>query len=150
MLVRVHRLKDRWQAASDMKGTPIRGPHWLEVDLGRPCRVTRFLLDWETAFASDYTVLGLAAATAAAPGLEDAATPVVLADGAAVSSVTRAKQHVTHDLPAAAAASSAAPPPPWVQKVRLEIRKPATQWGVSLWQFQVFGVCRDTTTGGQR
>ncbi len=24
-------LKDRWQAAADMNGTPLPGPHWLQV-----------------------------------------------------------------------------------------------------------------------
>ena len=28
-------LKDRWQAAKNMQGTPISGAHWLEVDLER-------------------------------------------------------------------------------------------------------------------
>lgn len=45
-------LTDRWQAASDMHGTPLPGQHWLEVDLGRTCVAERFVVDWETAFAN--------------------------------------------------------------------------------------------------
>jgi hypothetical protein len=45
-------LTDRWQAASDMSGSPIPGSQWLEVDLGRTCVAERFVIDWETAFAN--------------------------------------------------------------------------------------------------
>ena len=36
-----------------MKGEPIKGPHWIEVDLGASqCAVERALVDWETAHAT--------------------------------------------------------------------------------------------------
>jgi len=38
-------LKDRWQAAKDMSGTPIPGPHWLAVDLKQAVRVWT-MLNW--------------------------------------------------------------------------------------------------------
>ena len=44
-------LKDRWQAAKNMQGVPIPGPHWIEVDLEQRCICSRFLVDFETAFA---------------------------------------------------------------------------------------------------
>jgi hypothetical protein len=50
-------LKDRWQAASDMSGTPIPGPHWVEVEL-EPTPLTNLLLDWEAGFANAYVVEG--------------------------------------------------------------------------------------------
>ena len=31
----INRLRDRWQAASDMGGTAIPGQHWVLIDLGR-------------------------------------------------------------------------------------------------------------------
>ena len=34
-------LTDRWQAALNMKGEPIPGEHWVEIDLQRPCRVEK-------------------------------------------------------------------------------------------------------------
>jgi hypothetical protein len=66
-------LRDRWQAAGDMNGTPLPGPHWLQVfaaaaqcrtsfDHGRkvslqqPSLVFRVAIDWETAHCSDYVV----------------------------------------------------------------------------------------------
>ena len=49
-------LKDRWQAASDMGGTAIPGPHKVEIDLGRDVRVCSVEIDWETAYAKDYTI----------------------------------------------------------------------------------------------
>jgi len=45
-------LKDRWQAASDMNGTPIPGPQWLEIDLKQTCIAEKFIIDWETAYAN--------------------------------------------------------------------------------------------------
>lgn len=59
-------LKDRWQAASDMGGTAIPGSHWVVLDftglfsdenLGA-VRVTKVILDWETAYASNYRIEG--------------------------------------------------------------------------------------------
>ena len=38
-------LKDRWQAASDMGGTAIKGRHWIELDLGRSVAARRVLID---------------------------------------------------------------------------------------------------------
>ena len=34
-------LTDRWQAALNMKGEPIPGEHWVEIDLQRPCRIEK-------------------------------------------------------------------------------------------------------------
>ena len=45
-------LRDRWQAASDLNGTPIPGPQWLAIDLKQTCIAERFAIDWETAFAN--------------------------------------------------------------------------------------------------
>jgi hypothetical protein len=68
-------LKDRWQAASDMHGTAIKGSHWVLMDFshflaedrdvggkdgseGRAIQMTKIVLDWETAFATDYRIEG--------------------------------------------------------------------------------------------
>lgn len=74
-------IKDRWQAASDMHGTAIKGSHWVLLDFsqlildiqkknemgsgkdgvvdGRSgIQMTKIVLDWETAFATDYRVEG--------------------------------------------------------------------------------------------
>ena len=49
-------LRDRWQAAANMQGVPIPGEHWIEVDLGRRCTVSRVLLDWEAAWSSHWVL----------------------------------------------------------------------------------------------
>ncbi len=73
-------IKDRWQAASDMGGTAIKGSHWVlldftpllmndeedvdvesvEKDVRRRSgiQMTKIVLDWETAFATDYRIEG--------------------------------------------------------------------------------------------
>ena len=53
-------LNDRWQAASDMRGTPLKGKHWLEIDLGKSCILTSTLLDFEAAYSQDWTIEGKA------------------------------------------------------------------------------------------
>ena len=51
-------LKDRWQAAKNMQGAPIPGAHWLLVDLEATCVVERIDVEFESAFARDYTLKG--------------------------------------------------------------------------------------------
>lgn len=71
-------IKDRWQAASDMHGTAIKGSHWVLFDFTqlllqeqqeqeeegsdgrrrRGVQMTKIVLDWETAFAKDYRIEG--------------------------------------------------------------------------------------------
>jgi hypothetical protein len=62
-------LKDRWQAASDLHGTEIRGAHWVRLefaphiivgnDHGGGGIITSIILDWETAYSDDYQIDGL-------------------------------------------------------------------------------------------
>ena len=50
-------LEDRWQAASDMGGTSIPGPHWLQINLKQSVQhITKVVIDYETAFADDYSI----------------------------------------------------------------------------------------------
>lgn len=58
-------MKDRWQAASDMHGTAIKGSHWILFDFSqvlegrnKGINMTKIALDWETAFATDYRIEG--------------------------------------------------------------------------------------------
>ena len=67
-------LKDRWQAASDMHGTAIKGSHWVMLDFSHfltedegggdddgnrgAIKMSKIVLDWETAFATDYRIEG--------------------------------------------------------------------------------------------
>ena len=120
-------LTDRWQAASDMGGTPIPGPHWLEVDLGGPALLERILLDWEAAFATQWTL-----SARIAPGDAWAA----LARGTDARETARDARHVVQEAALAAGARG--------RFVRLDIEAPATQWGASLWRLQVWGTREDS------
>lgn len=97
-VVEEHWLTARWQAASNMKGDPIPGVHWLVLDLQSsgcsnsdakelqqedtsvstlvpPPRITKILLDWEDAHSKDFVVQGCnfpSGAGTAALGLADA------------------------------------------------------------------------------
>ena len=106
-----------------MKGQAIPGPHFVQVDLEAACAVDRVVVDFETAYAKDYEVLGLS------PGGDW----VRLAAGAAAAETRPAKQHVVHTL----AVSTDVP----VAQVKVDIRRPATQWGVSIWELAVYGTC---------
>ena len=116
-------LNDRWQAAKNMQGAPIPGPHWLLVDLAQTCVVERISIEFETAYARDYTLKGRT---------RDGGW-VTLAVGFSAVESRPAKQHVLHRL-----ASQAQAP---VDQVRLEIAQPGTRWGTSVWALDVFGTC---------
>jgi hypothetical protein len=61
-------IKDRWQAASDMHGTNIQGPHWVQLSwttlagssatttasVPQNVAIVRIVLDWEAAYADHY------------------------------------------------------------------------------------------------
>ena len=51
-------IKDRWQAASDMHGTAIKGHHEVLLSFRAPVQVDSIVLDWEAAFSKDYLIEG--------------------------------------------------------------------------------------------
>ena len=127
-------LKDRWQAAKDMTGAPIPGAHWVEIDLERRCSVTRVIIDWEKAHATRYTVKGRSAGEAA----HAETTTLAVGEKARVEKFTSSKrQHVIHDLEVVRTREIQ----PAVEFVRVEIDRPATQWGSSIWELRVYGSC---------
>ena len=148
-------LTDRWQAAKDMSGTPIEGEHWVEIDLQEPVMVTRFTLDWESAYAKDWSMEGRLANSSR---WEEMTNPK-----AATITTQTADKHVRQafalpndwamrhaHLPPQALSEHGvrcAAPAAAVRHVRLLIRKRATLWGVSLWRLHVWGsrvaACRD-------
>ncbi|MCC0099758.1 discoidin domain-containing protein [Streptomyces flavotricini] len=87
-------------------------PQWIQVDLGAPARLSQVVLRWETAYAKAYRI--------------DLST-----DGAgwstAYSTTTATGGVVTHDITGTA------------RYVRVYGTQRATQWGYSLFEFQVFG-----------
>lgn len=123
-------IKDRWQAAKDMSGTPIKGEHWIAVDLGEGgFHLSMAVLDFESACAKQYAL----------ETSEDKGGPWKLLVGVAGSIkptriVTR-EQHVVHMI-------EAPDGKPWAayQFVRVRLISPATMWGISIWRFKLFGV----------
>ena len=113
------------------------------MDLGQACKCSRFVVDWETAFAKDYAIEGWVE-QAADSSSSSSGRWVVLADAAApqagLASAT-SKQHVVHSLPVQRAAAPEEEVAAWVSKVKLTIRRPALRWGASVWRFQVLGTC---------
>ncbi|MFI1151447.1 discoidin domain-containing protein [Streptomyces sp. NPDC020817] len=87
-------------------------PQWIQVDLGAPARLSQVVLRWETAYAKAYRI--------------DLST-----DGAgwstAYSTTTATGGVATHDITGTA------------RYVRVYGTQRATQWGYSLFEFQVFG-----------
>lgn len=163
-------LRDRWQAASDMSGKPIPGPHWVSIELDAGCAASEALIDWETARADDYElqvravcggsparaakaqakVEGAAARSAAVPSAVVASTATDDGEGQAWTTLTSTRisrttseRHVVDvvRVEETAAALSITSTTRARLEYRLHIRTPATQWGVSLWRLQLWGSC---------
>lgn len=115
-------LRDRWQAASSMQGRPILGEHYLLLTLRNHAVITRCLIDWETGYSDHYTISGGNSSTGPFNTLVESKDRRVI-------SVTY--QHIIHEL----WVKSNSP----VQFVKLTIKRPSTEWGASVWRFQVHG-----------
>jgi hypothetical protein len=98
---------------------------WLQVDLGRDAALSRAVLTWEVAYATAYTI-------SAAPGPDGPWTTLA---------TTTAGRGGTETVPLSGSG----------RYVRLATTTRATPWGVSLWQFDVYGTAggavTTTTTG---
>ena len=120
-------LLDRWQAASDMGGTPIPGEHWIEIDLEHiATSISRILLDWETAHAIKWTIR--------ARLYEDAGWATIAVGTEAVTVTPTDSQKLQHVMQ-----QVILPVNIRARYIRLLIHEPATRWGSSLWRFQVWG-----------
>ena len=92
-------LKDRWQAAKDMAGRPIPGPHWLNLKLANPRQVVRVIIDFETAYAKDYVLYASESANSVYSRADK--SWFILARGKHAKT-TEAKQHGKNSLLASA------------------------------------------------
>ena len=121
-------LKDRWQAASDMGGTAIPGPHNVEINFGRDVRVCSVEIDWETAYAEDYTIAadGVRVFDGAAPGASRRARMSGKSPG-----VKGRPLHVVHVITLDECTPARA--------LTIHINRGATPWGVSIWHVGVMG-----------
>ncbi|MGW1062641.1 DUF1996 domain-containing protein [Micromonospora rubida] len=100
-------------------GSAFSDPQWLRVDLGATATVSRVVLRWEAAYARAFTVQ-------------------TSADGNAWTTVysTTTGPGGTQDLAVSGSG----------RYVRVNATQRATQYGVSLWEFQVYGVGGSTPT----
>ncbi|ROT33013.1 discoidin domain-containing protein [Micromonospora sp. HM5-17] len=87
-------------------------PQWLEVDLGRSVPVSRVVLTWETAYARAFTIQ-------------------ISTDGTAWTTVHTTTEGTGGIQDLAVSGTG--------RYVRLHATARATPWGVSLWEFQVYG-----------
>jgi hypothetical protein len=150
-------LKDRWQAASDMHGSAIKGGHWVTLNFINPMNnsqkdivlVKKIVLDWESAFSEDYVLKG----SFQQPSPERQSFVIYDSYSGENSDVNyrnkKAKRtieeygqspgvqfkmplHIVHTIELNEAIS--------LDTLYLEIRKPGKHgWGVSLWKIEVFG-----------
>ncbi|MEV7225619.1 discoidin domain-containing protein [Polymorphospora sp. NPDC051019] len=87
-------------------------PQWLRVDLGSPVAVSRVALRWETAYASDFTIQ-------------------LSTDGSSWTTAHTTVGGTGGDQSLTVAGTA--------RYVRLHTTRRATAWGVSLFEFQVYG-----------
>ena len=129
-------LKDRWQAASDMHGTAIKGPHWVHLKFSSPVAVNKIVLDWEAAYSDDYRLVATTLrnesrtifdSKRAVPGSHLSTHSWGQSPGVK----TKTPLHVEHSLMLSSSTL--------LRELRLEIRNSAMGWGISLWKIAVIG-----------
>ena len=165
-------IHDRWQAASDMHGSNIPGAHWIQLefkDVGGGVVADKIVLDWETAYADKYVLEaslepfgnGNEHDSVGNGKQQQQGTVWTLFDGRNpghardMKSVSESGQspgveekrplHVVHEIRLSAATDEAvrAVRRRPFRYLRLHILKSKTGWGVSLWQFDVYGFRSD-------
>lgn len=135
---------DIFVAAKNMNGEPIPGIHWVEIDLGQLYRIRKFLIDWETAFSDSWVIQGKGS-------LDSEWREICRGENA--FTVRRDKKHVIHEilfegkevlddgfeLVPHSKETILKPIGFPMRYVKLLIFKPSTQWGSSIWRFQIWG-----------
>ena len=163
-------LKDRWQAASDMHGSAIPGSHWVILDISRMLSstneevyLTKIVLDWETAFASDYRIETRIDPPTSPGGINDnwcvlydggkgnqpkhetnTRYPLVTNDEYGQSPGVKEKLplHIIHTIDWSGNSTDSDEFDErchHTKYARIFIRKSARGWGVSLWQVDIYG-----------
>ena len=135
-------LKDRWQAASDMHGTEIKGQHWVELDFTQMREQNEAfwpayaILDWETAVSTDYVISGRRRLE------DDSDAWTVLFDSKkhAYDTTTSGKSPgVKKEMPLHYIHNATLSQPKLIDAIRIVIRSSDHGWGVSLWQVDIYG-----------
>ncbi|ANZ39367.1 licheninase [Lentzea guizhouensis] len=96
-------------------------PQWIQIDLGSSARVDQVTLNWEAAHARAFTLR-------------------ISPDGTTWNTL--------HSTTTGTGGTQTLPVTGTGRYVRLDLTQRATQWGYSLWEFQVFGT-RDGGSGGE-
>ncbi len=113
------------------RNSDTRTPHKVDIDLGRDVRVCSVEIDWETAYAEDYTI--------AADGVRvfDGAAPGARRERMSGKSpgVKGRPLHVIHDITLDVCRLARA--------LTIDIHRGATPWGVSIWHVGVMGTVSD-------
>ena len=150
-------IHDRWQAASNMHGKNIPGEHWVLLEFQNTTVVAdKIVLDWETAYADEY-VLEASLEPITDSNNNNNTSVWILFDGrkkgdvASMRSVTESGKspgvkeprplHVVHEIKLDSGNNISSKSRRPFRFLRLHILKSVTGWGVSLWQFDVYG-CR--------
>ena len=139
-------LRDRWQAASDMGGTAIKGAHWIALDMGRVVSAASVVIDWEAAYAADYVIEVRASADDAWRPLFDAAVDSKrrsTRERGTSPGVPGPKPVPLHVIDTVAVSAAVA-----FAELRLFIRRPARGWGVSVWQIDAYPPPKSHLRGG--
>ena len=146
-------IKDRWQAASDMHGTAVKGSHWVRLEFPSSVSIQSLVLDWEAAYANDYKVQILPEGgtdnnsdwQTIYDGEDPAQTSTLLKVqelGQSPGVKTKTPLHVVHSIgplvPRTTTVGTATVSTS-TRSVRIWIRRSVTGWGVSLWQIQLYG-----------
>jgi hypothetical protein len=162
-------IKDRWQAASDMHGTNIRGSHWVELEFfdknhknttrTASVVITKVELDWEAAYADSYelavrtsngSTIGGAADNNSDKGSAVSSWKTVYLSNDSTTKYYHKNQRRIRQWGQSPGVKTKTPlhvlheidiipPVQAVSSLRLLIVKSVTGWGISLWQIKVFG-----------
>ena len=115
-------LRDRWQAASNMQGSPIPGDHYLHLFLNQKAIIKHVIIDFETAYSDHYRLIGCVAANDCV---------IELATSTSRKVIDTSKNHIIHLIETSIESQ--------VTSVKLVIDKPSTRWGTSIWRLQLHG-----------
>jgi hypothetical protein len=159
-------LTDRWQAALNMKGEAIPGEHWIEIDLQRPCKVEKIIIDWEDAYSTFWTLQGRlsesysssssgssSSSSGSGSGSGSGAGNVILGMGGESKQIRHMKHHVVYELHTPFSRDQNRIKEKTllehkehntglgelVRYVRLVIHQPSMHWGSSIWRLQLWG-----------
>lgn len=129
-------INDRWQAASDMHGTAIKGIHWVHFDFIGVVTLSTVVLDWEAACSDNYKLEARLDDREEYTTLFDSETDsdrrTISETGQSPGVNTKTPLHVVHTI-------SIRDHTKKLRRFRIWIRSSARGWGVSLWQVKLYG-----------